>query len=395
MTSIAALTRRRLLAAAAGAAAIAFSAALQGSGAPPEGSILPRWRGFNLYELMDPTLGFKQFQEFDFDTIAEWGFNFVRLPCSYWYWADPQPTRWLDINDDVIARTLDAAIAMGRSRGIHVNLCLHRIPGYCVGAPAEALSIWSNEAALEAAAYHWTHLARRYQDVPSAELSFNLLNEPPDTISVEQYLRVHRRLLGAVRAVDSKRLVIIDGMNFALAPPPELAEKGVAVSMHAAKPFQLTHYRAPWFDGGPGAHSWPMPTWPLRIEDGPWPDDVGLWDRDRVHQEAEPFVKMQMQSRYVGVHIGEFGVFRYTPHNVALRWMSDHLELWRALGWGWALWNLRGGMGVLDSGRTDVKYEYFRGHRLDRQMLELLRADEPSNPKRDGQNLARTPGSGE
>ncbi len=39
---------------------------------------------------------------------------------------------------------------------------------------------------------------------------------------------------------------------------------------------------------------------------------------------------------------------------------------------GWALWELRGGYGVLDSNRPDVEYEDFRGHKLDRKMLELL-----------------------
>ena len=43
------------------------------------------------------------------------------------------------------------------------------------------------------------------------------------------------------------------------------------------------------------------------------------------------------------------------------------------MGIGWALWNLRGDFGVMDSGRADVEYEDFRGHKLDRRMLELLR----------------------
>jgi hypothetical protein len=34
--------------------------------------------------------------------------------------------------------------------------------------------------------------------------------------------------------------------------------------------------------------------------------------------------------------------------------------------------NFRGSFGVLDSGRTDVKYEDFQGHKLDRKLLELL-----------------------
>lgn len=75
----------------------------------------------------------------------------------------------------------------------------------------------------------------------------------------------------------------------------------------------------------------------------------------------------------VGVMVGEFGAFRYTPHDVTLRWMEDCLANWREAGWGWALWNFRGSFGILDSDREDVEYEDFHGHKLDREMLELLK----------------------
>jgi endoglucanase len=63
-----------------------------------------------------------------------------------------------------------------------------------------------------------------------------------------------------------------------------------------------------------------------------------------------------------------------TPHKVVLAWMGDCLDLWKEAGWGWALWNLRGGFSVLDSERADVDYETFRGHKLDREMLKLLQS---------------------
>ena len=69
---------------------------------------------------------------------------------------------------------------------------------------------------------------------------------------------------------------------------------------------------------------------------------------------------------------GEFGVWKKTPHDVTLRIMEDYLKLWKERNMGWALWNLRGACGVLDSGRDDVGYEDFRGRKLDRKMLELL-----------------------
>jgi len=49
------------------------------------------------------------------------------------------------------------------------------------------------------------------------------------------------------------------------------------------------------------------------------------------------------------------------------------LSLWKEVGWGNALWNLKGDFGILNSNRQDVKYEDYKGHKLDRKMLELLK----------------------
>ena len=72
------------------------------------------------------------------------------------------------------------------------------------------------------------------------------------------------------------------------------------------------------------------------------------------------------------VHIGEFGCHNRTPHDVALKWLNDLLDVFDEKGWGWSLWNLHGSFGVLDSDRHDVKYESYKGHKLDRKMLDIL-----------------------
>ena len=51
---------------------------------------LPRWRGFNLLEKFIVTESNAPFKESDFEMIAELGFDFVRLPMSYWCWSDPK-----------------------------------------------------------------------------------------------------------------------------------------------------------------------------------------------------------------------------------------------------------------------------------------------------------------
>jgi endoglucanase len=96
-----------------------------------------------------------------------------------------------------------------------------------------------------------------------------------------------------------------------------------------------------------------------------------LWDKEKLR--AEDIAKWKpLTDVGAPVHVGEWGVVPLTPHHVALAFMADEVSLWKEAGWGWSLWNLRGGFGIVDSGRADVAYEDFEGHKLDRRMLELL-----------------------
>ncbi len=328
---------------------------------------LPRWRGFNLLEKFTKRQeGNPPFREEDFALIAEWGFNFTRLPLSYLCWTDPSDwprseRGWLNLREPEL-KDIDGAVELGRKHGVHVNLNLHRAPGYCVNPPKEPLDLWTEEKALEACAFHWAHFAKRYKGIPNERLSFDLLNEPGN-IPEETYVRVVRRLVQAIRAEDPQRLIIADGLRWGRDPVDGLAELGIAQSTRGYEPMQISHYKANWIGG---SDKWPEPTWPLqRGEKEPL-------NKDTLRKERiEPWKKLEAKG--VGVHVGEWGAFNRTPHKVALAWMTDCLALWKEAGWGWALWNLRGGFGVLESQRADVQYEDFRDHKLDRAMLELLR----------------------
>ncbi len=56
----------------------------------------------------------------------------------------------------------------------------------------------------------------------------------------------------------------------------------------------------------------------------------------------------------MGCNVGEGGAFSKTPHGVVMAWMGDALEILKGHGIGWALWNVRGDFGVMDSGSADV-----------------------------------------
>ena len=361
------MTRREFLALSAGAAGTLLAAGAERPGARAQPRI-PRWRGFNLSGHVRGQRALA-FAESDFAWMAEWGFDFARLPLSYWSWSDPKD--WMRIDDRALA-PVDDAIEMGRRHGIYINLCLHRIPGYCVnGRELEPHQLFGGTAdsmrpALEAAAHHWRHLARRYRDVPSSRLSFDLLNEPPFMPDQSRYVEIARTLIAAIREVSPDRLIVADGADIGQSPVLGLAGEGIVQSTRGYLPKMVSHYTATWVPPGE-FESTERPSWPMADRRGV------LWNRGKLRAELiarwQPLVDLG-----VPVHVGEWGCFNRTPHEACLGWMGDLLALWREAGWGWALWQLRGEFGVVDSGRADVAYESFRGHALDRRMLELLLA---------------------
>ncbi len=72
--------------------------------------------------------------------------------------------------------------------------------------------------------------------------------------------------------------------------------------------------------------------------------------------------------------VQEFGVHNETPHPVTIDYLSDVISIFNDHNTGYALWNLNGSLGILNSGRDDVDYESYRGKSLDREMLELLQS---------------------
>lgn len=338
---------------------------------------IPRWRGFNLqgrFGTREQPHSGKAFDEFDFATAAEWGFDFVRLPLSYWAWGDKND--WSVINEQPLTE-IDRAIELGKQYKLHINLNFHRIPGYCINErelePADLFSGTKaqRDKALAAATVHWKAFAKRYKGIPNEQLSFDLINEPPKMRSYEGYLEeryveIVNQLVHGIREVDPGRLIFADGINIGQSPVLGIVDLGLVQSTRGYMPKSVTHYTATWVPKDE-FESFNLPTWPMK-------DDRGtIWDRARLKVEYIDRYK-PLTDRGVQIHVGEWGCFNKTPHPVALAWMRDCLSLWKEAGWGNSMWNLRGSFGVLDSDRTDVIYENYKGHKLDREMLELLRA---------------------
>lgn len=329
-----------------------------------------RWRGFNLLDMFiwEEGHALPAFHEEDFALIREWGFNFVRLPVDYRFWTHGGD--WGTI-DEAWVEPIDRAIELGAKYGVHVQLNLHRAPGYCINlGHLERKKLFEGNAEARAAfTAHWAFFAKRYASVPADRLSFDLVNEPPGVEEVV-YVGAVSDAIAAIRSVSPDRIIVSDGRFGGNVPTDALlGERGIVQAMRGYVPMNVTHYLADWVE--PEVWGDGVPTWP--------PADGGA--KAKYDDPGLDFLYRNNYARWDAfaakggkVILGEFGVYNRTPHAVALAAIEANLRLVKERNWSWALWELRGDFGVLDSGRKDVDYEDFRGHKLDRKLLDILLA---------------------
>ncbi|MBN2349578.1 MAG: cellulase family glycosylhydrolase [Bacteroidales bacterium] len=329
----------------------------------------PRYRGFNLLQKFGGWGPRRKFEEEDFEIMAEWGFDFARIPMSYWTWASKDD--WYTIDEEVL-KDIDEVVEFGKQYNIHINLNMHRIPGYCInGRDQEPVDLFEDtpenmQKALDAAIFHWKLFAKRYKGIPNSRLSFDLINEPPHLKEETPYVRVVKALVKAIREEDPERLIVADGKDVGRTPVYGIVDLGLVQSTRGYDPMSVSHYEASW-PPRDSFQTFNVPTWPLTGDDGK------IWDK-AVLKALLIDTWQPLVDKGVSVHVGEWGCYNKTPHDVALKWMEDLLSLWKDAGWGQAMWNLKGDFGVLNSQRADVKYEKYKGHKLDRKMLELVKA---------------------
>ena len=103
-----------------------------------------------------------------------------------------------------------------------------------------------------------------------------------------------------------------------------------------------------------------------------WPGKIG--EKEFNRQLLEDYYKPWggLVSKGVGVHCGECGCWKKTPHDVFLAWFGDVIDILASYKIGFALWNFVGDFGILNSGREDVAYEDWHGYKLDKKLLKLI-----------------------
>ncbi len=345
------------------------------------GNSIPKWKGFNLLDFFspNPSSSRPQTQEEYFKWMADWGFDFVRIPMAYPSYLDIPRNRNITPEevykvDENALQKVDELVDKAHKYGLHVSLNLHRAPGFCVNAGFhEPYNLWEDEEAQEAFYWHWNMWAARYKNISRDKISFDLVNEPCTREDMNDqhsrrgpipgglYRTVAKNALDSIRKENPDHLVIADGNNVGRDAIIDLIDLDIAQSCRGYFPGIISHYKASW--AFKDIENLPTPYWPGQVGDQ-------YLSRGMLEVFYAQWVELVNQG--VGVHCGECGCFNKTPHNVFIPWFADVLDILSDNGIGIALWEFRGSFGILDSGREDVDYEDWYGHKLDRRLLDLM-----------------------
>jgi len=158
--------------------------------------------------------------EADIDRIAELGFNSVRPSLD--------ARLFLSEGDNPVYQAegfqlMDSLIARCRKKGIYVILDLHAAPGGQTGrniddSAHDQPELFMDKKFQDRTVNLWVKLATRYQDEP-AVAGYDLLNEPLPSGAPTDYRPqlepLYQRITQAIREVDKKHIIILEGANWA------------------------------------------------------------------------------------------------------------------------------------------------------------------------------------
>jgi hypothetical protein len=269
--------------------------------------------------------------------LASLGLNALRVPLNYRHFeSDDRPFEL----DEAGFAPLDRLIERCADQGVYTILDLHALPGaqnqhWHSDNPTHWAQFWAHRHFQDRVVHLWEAIAARYADRPEVA-GYNPVNEPADP-SGEVIGPFYRRLESAIRAVDPRHVLFLDGNRY-------------------STDFSVFH--EPFANAVYSAHDYALPG---IARDGRYPGTTRgeHFDRGVVEQT---FLRRTKFMRRTGtpIWIGEFGPV-YTGDEAvdASRYqlLRDQLEIYHEHGASWSLWTYKDiGLQGLVHTRPDCAY---------------------------------------
>jgi aryl-phospho-beta-D-glucosidase BglC (GH1 family) len=290
----------------------------------------------------------------DIALMASLGFDSVRLSID----ATPleQYPRGADgLNAEFVAR-LDQAVDTMLANGLAVEIDLHPEGNY-------KQQLRTSDWAVDQLTMLWRRLAAHYATRDPERVFFEILNEP-EVNDAYRWAGIQARVAAAIREAAPRNTIIATGPNYSdivdlLAMHP-LSDGNVIYNFHFYDPHEFRHQGAGWGEAWWSyTHNIPYPATESTMAElvkevpdaasrykleGYWLD---RWDGHRMRLLIDEAAAWGHENG-VPLICNEFGAYRdHTDEPSRMNWIRDVRTALEADGIGWAMWDYRGGFGVV------------------------------------------------
>jgi len=290
----------------------------------------------------------------DIALMAHLGFDNARLSVD----AAPleQYPRGADgLNAEFVGR-LDRAVDTMLADGLAVQIDLHPEDGY-------KQQLRSSDDQVDRLTMLWRKLAAHYANRDPERVFFEILNEP-EVSDPYRWAGIQARVAAAIREAAPRHTIIATGPNYSdiqdLLTLQPLADGNVIYNFHFYDPHEFTHQGASWgLAWWSYTHGIPYPpvdsTMQALLPEVPdaanrfalekyWLD---RWDAHRIRMLIDAAAAWGHENN-VPLISNEFGAYRNSADPVSrANWIHDVRTAFEADGIGWAMWDYRGGFGVV------------------------------------------------
>jgi aryl-phospho-beta-D-glucosidase BglC (GH1 family) len=202
----------------------------------------PFLRGMNIgnaLEAPEPGIWGVTIQKSYLETIAEAGFNAVRIPARFSSHTGLPPDYSID---PAFLNTVDEVIHWGLDAGLIVILDFH-------GFTELMFNPTENENQFLKI---WEQLSEHYQSYPDS-LWFELINEPSENLNADHWNDLIEKSLQTIRQTNPQRKVLVGGVNYSTMDTLYLLDLPTDPNLigvfHFYDPFDFTHQGAEWWKG--------------------------------------------------------------------------------------------------------------------------------------------------
>jgi endoglucanase len=291
----------------------------------------------------------------EFYTMKHQGFDHVRIPVGWQYYAGPAPDYTL--SPEIFSR-VDFAVTNALAAGLAVIINIHHFDQLDENpkrATDEFLKIWKQ-------------IAGHYKKYPE-RLAFELDNEPHENATTAVMNPIDAMAIRQIRRSNPHRTIFVEPGDWGsiselknLVLPPD---DNVIVSVHCYEPFMFTHQGATWagpmprqtgiqFPGPPATPLQPDPSLQLPKAALQWIHRYNTMPADKNPSSPIAFDGRLQYARqwsdYYGrpIHLGEFGCFTKADPESRVRLYTAYRKELAQDKIGWAIWDWSAGFRYWD-----------------------------------------------